>query len=189
MKMRSRFGVAADWPLDYAELEPYYVEAERIVGVAGPNGDTVRWRSAPYPLPPHPLSHASQLLAAGARKLGLGWVAGSRAALSRAYDGRPPCNYCGNCNRGCPIQDKGSVDVTFIRKALATGRCTVKTECQVTRIGAGRGDRVTAVHYVDGTGAQHSVSGRAVVVACGAVETPRLLLASAGRHAPAGHRC
>jgi choline dehydrogenase-like flavoprotein len=36
MKMKSRFGVAADWPFDYAELEPYYVQAEELVGVAGP---------------------------------------------------------------------------------------------------------------------------------------------------------
>ena len=28
MKMKTRFGVAADWPFDYAALEPYYVEAE-----------------------------------------------------------------------------------------------------------------------------------------------------------------
>ncbi len=186
MKMKSRFGVAADWPLDYAELEPYYVAAERIVGVAGPPGDKVRWRSAPYPLPPHPLSHASQRIAAGARKLGLDWVAGSRAALSRGYDGRPACNYCGNCNRGCPIEDKGSVDVTFIRKAVASGACTVETLSPVTRIEAGPDDRVKAVHYIDREGHRRSVSARAVIVACGAVETPRLLLASAGRHAPDG---
>ena len=36
MKMKSRFGVAADWPIDYAELEPYYIRAEELVGVAGP---------------------------------------------------------------------------------------------------------------------------------------------------------
>lgn len=36
MKMRSRFGVAADWPLSYQDLEPYYLEAETCVGVAGP---------------------------------------------------------------------------------------------------------------------------------------------------------
>jgi choline dehydrogenase-like flavoprotein len=36
MRMHERFGVAANWPLDYAILEPYYVQAERIIGVAGP---------------------------------------------------------------------------------------------------------------------------------------------------------
>jgi len=103
-----------------------------------------------------------------------------------AYDGRPGCNYCANCTRGCPRTDKGSVDVTFIRKALASGYCTVQTGCQVVRLEAGAADRVTHVHYVDNQGAPQAVSGQVVIVACGAVETPRLLLASANRHAPEG---
>jgi len=45
----------------------------------------------------------------------------SLAALSEPYDGRPACNHCGNCNRGCPLTDKGSADVTFLRQARATG--------------------------------------------------------------------
>ena len=36
MRMRTRFGVAADWPFDYGVLEPYYAEAEQLIGVAGP---------------------------------------------------------------------------------------------------------------------------------------------------------
>ena len=43
MQMRSRFGVAADWPVSYAELEPFYVEAERVLGVAGPQAVGDRW--------------------------------------------------------------------------------------------------------------------------------------------------
>lgn len=142
MKMYSRFGVAADWPLDYAELEPFYGEAERVVGVAGPPQDPIRLRSEPYPLPAHRLSYASAKIEAGCRKLGLHWVPNRVAALSAPYDGRPACNYCANCNRGCPITDKGSADVTFIRKALASGSCTVKADCQVTQVEAGPSDRV-----------------------------------------------
>ena len=186
MKMRSRFGVAADWPLDYAELEPYYCEAERLIGVAGPAMDKIRTRSEPYPLPPHKLSYASQQLQQGCRKLGLHWDANSVAALSAPYDGRPACNYCANCTRGCPRLDKGSVDVTFVRKALDSGFCTLQSEATVTRVEAGADDRVTAVHYVDAGGNTRKVSARAVVVACGAVETPRLLLLSENRHAPDG---
>ncbi len=48
MKMRSRFGVAADWPFDYQELEPYYLEAERIIGVAGPQSDPMRPRGVAH---------------------------------------------------------------------------------------------------------------------------------------------
>jgi choline dehydrogenase-like flavoprotein len=186
MRMHSRFGVAADWPLDYAALEPFYCEAERIVGVAGPAQDPVRWRSEPYPLPPHELSYASRKLKEGCKKLGLNWVSNSVAALSKPYDGRPSCNYCGNCNRGCPRQDKGSVDVTFIRKAMASGNCDLQTGCQVTRIESGPADRVTGVQYVDGAGNHQMALGHVIIVACGAVETPRLLLASNGKYAPNG---
>ena len=186
MKMYSAFGVAADWPFDYGELEPYYSVAEMVVGVAGPAEDKHRPRSKPYPLPAHRPSYASQQLAAGCRKLGLNWVANPMAALSAPYDGRPACNYCGNCNRGCPRTDKGSVDVTFLRQAVASGRCSIKPLCQVTQIEAGSDDRVAAVIYRDATGNTHKVAAKAVVVACGAVETPRLLLVSKSRHAPEG---
>jgi choline dehydrogenase-like flavoprotein len=186
MKMRTRFGVAADWPLDYAELEPYYCEAERLIGVAGPATDKVRTRSEPYPLPPHQLSYASQQLQRGCRKLGLDWGPNSIAALSKPYDGRPPCNYCANCTRGCPRLDKGSVDITFIRKALDSGFCTLRPESTVTRVVAGADDRVAAVHYLDAGGHAHRVSARAIVIAAGAVETPRLLLLSENKHAPDG---
>jgi choline dehydrogenase-like flavoprotein len=186
MKMKSRFGVAADWPLDYDELEPYYTEAERIIGVAGPAGDARRFRSAPYPLPAHPLSYASSKISEGCRGLGLTLSSNPVAILSAPYDGRPRCNYCANCSRGCPLTDKGSTDVTFVRKAVASGSCTVKADCQVVRLGAGPSDRVTGVEYVDGEGRTHAVSGGAVVVSCGTIETPRLLLASANRHAPEG---
>lgn len=186
MQMRSRFGVAADWPIDYAELEPFYCEAEQIVGVAGQESTGSRWRSEPYPLPPHALSFASGKLAGGAAKLGLNWEPNSRAALSEPYDGRPNCNYCANCNRGCPRTDKGSVDVTFLRKAEATGLCEVRTGISVTRIEAGPDDRVRGVHFVDPEGKADFLPTPKLVISCGAIETPRLFLASSNRHAPDG---
>ena len=186
MKMKSRFGVAADWPVDYATLEPFYCEAERIIGVAGPEDPGARHRSEPFPLPAHPLSYGSQKLAAGAAKVGMNWGPNSRAALSRPYDGRPECNYCGNCNRGCPRTDKGSVDVTFLRKAVASGFCEVRSGVTVTRIEAGENDRVKGVHLIDATGAEHFLPTPDLIVSCGAVETPRLLLNSANAQAPDG---
>ncbi len=180
MKMKSRFGVAADWPFDYAELEPYYVEAEELVGVAGPATQGTRWRSRVFPLPPHPLSYAARTLEKGAAKLGLGWQANSRAALSIPWNGRQPCNYCGACNKGCPRGDKGSADVTFVAAALATGRCTVRPDSAVVRIEAGADDRVRAVLVGGRDGSLERIATPHLVLACGAVETPRLLLASDG---------
>ena len=186
MQMHSRFGVAADWPLSYEMLEPFYCEAERLIGVAGPVDPGVRWRSEPYPLPAHGLGYASQYIARGAKLLGMQWGANARAALTQVYDGRPNCNYCSNCNRGCPRTDKGSVDVTFLRKAEASGHCTIRTGVAVTRIEAGAEDRVKGVHLVNAEGEDEFIETPKLIVACGAVETPRLLLASTNQYAPDG---
>jgi choline dehydrogenase-like flavoprotein len=180
MKMKTRFGVAADWPIDYAELEPFYIHAEELIGVAGPATQGARWRSRPFPQPPHPFSYAAQTLGRGAAALGLDWQANSRAALSLPWNGRLSCNYCGACNKGCPRGDKGSADVTFVAAALATGRCVVRPDSPVVRIETGTGDRVAAVLVGRPDGSIERIVSPNLVLACGAVETPRLLLASDG---------
>jgi choline dehydrogenase-like flavoprotein len=113
------------------------------------------------------------------------WQPNSRAALSVAYDGRPACNYCGNCNRGCPIGDKGSADVTFIRKALASGRLTIKPNCPVVRIRAAANGRVDTLEYLEGKNPRR-IETPILILAAGAVQTPRLLLSSHSRPYPKG---
>ena len=171
MRMHTRCGVAADWPMSYEELQPYYAQAEALIGVAGPENGWPRGRRGPYPLPAHAASYAARKIYAAGEKLGLRWEPNSLAILSRPYDGRPGCNYCNNCARGCPRLDKGSADITFMRKALATGRCTLLTEAPVTRIVPGAGGHVREVEYVH-HGIQRRLETRVLVLACGAVETP-----------------
>lgn len=186
MKLGTRFDVAADWPIEYSDLEAHYCEAERVTGVAGPESQGARWRSEPFPLPAHELSFASRKVEAGAEKLGLSWQANARAALSRPYDGRPNCNYCANCTRGCPRTDKGSVDVTFLKKAVATGLCQVESGVSVLRIDAGADDRVESIQCIDSSGIEFTVPTPHLILSCGAIETPRLLLNSSGVNAPDG---
>jgi choline dehydrogenase-like flavoprotein len=185
MKLRSGHGAGHDWPIDYADLEPYYGLCEAIVGVAGPETQGERWRSAPFPLPAHPLSPPARQLVRAGQQLGMAWQANSRAALSAVYDGRPACNYCANCSRGCPLGDKGSADVTFIRKALATGRLTLKPSSPVARIHCQASGRIDFIEYIEGK-KQQRVETPLLVLAAGAVQTPRLLLANRSRHFPEG---
>ena len=186
MKLQSDFGVGSDWAIDYADIEPYYTLCEELIGVAGPKErQSGRWRSKGFPLPPHPLSPSSTRLAAAGNRLGMSWQENSRAALSVPYDGRPACNYCGNCNRGCPLRDKGSADVTFIQKAEASGKLVIKSNCPVVKIHTTSDGRIKAIDYLDKETLER-VETPLLIVAAGAVQTPRLLLANSNSHHSGG---
>ena len=178
-KMQSQYGAAADWPLSFAELQSYYEQAEKLIGVSGDSEDNSRPRSSDFPLQAHKPGYASRKIVSSSEKTGLKWVANSLAVLSSPYDNRPSCNYCNNCNRGCPRKDKGSVDVTFINKALQSGYCQLQSNSTVQRIISGKNDRVQGVEYIDAQGEIHLATADIIIVACGAVETSRLLLLSA----------
>jgi choline dehydrogenase-like flavoprotein len=102
-----------------------------------------------------------------------------------AYAGRPACNNCGYCAFfGCPIHAKGD-PVALLTKAMATGRAQLMPETYVNRI-VTDGRRATAVEYVDAAGETHRMDAALVIVAGGAVETPRLLLLSGLEHPALG---
>ncbi len=173
----------ADWPIAYEDLEPYYAEAERAVGVAGEAGANpyAAWRSGPYPMPPGPPMYGATLSAAAAEKLGLHPYPAPTAANSVPYDGRPACNNCGYCSFfGCPIHAKGD-PVALLTRVMATGRAELRPETFVSRIRTS-GGRATGVDFIGPDGVERSMGARHVVVAGGAVETPRLLLLSGIEH-------
>jgi choline dehydrogenase-like flavoprotein len=184
-KLARDHGVGADWPLSYDDLAPFYDRAERAIGVAGPAQQSGRPRASAFPQTAHPLSPAARRLAEAGERIGLPFEANSRAVLSRPTGGRPACNYCGQCSRGCPIGDKGSSDVTFLRQAEATGRLTVRAGAEVTRLEIGQGGRVVALRYVH-DGIEQRLETPTLILAAGAVQTPRLLLASASPEVPDG---
>jgi gluconate 2-dehydrogenase alpha chain len=169
-----------DWPLDYDELEPYYAEAEKLIGVAGETTNPfAEWRSTSFPMPPGADMYGAVLTTEAATRLGYNPYRAPTGVNSVPYDGRPACNNCGFCaHYGCPIEAKGD-PVAPLRNALRTGRCEIRPESIVERVlldASGRTAR--GVRYVDAGGNPHEVSARVVVVAGGAWETPRLLLRS-----------
>ncbi len=169
----------ADWPLTYDDLEPYYDTAERLIGVAGLAGANpfAAWRSSPYPMPPGPPMYASLLTSAAADRLGYHSYPAPTGVNSVPYDGRPACNNCGFCaDFGCPIHAKGGPGPA-LRRALLTGRADLRADAFVSRILV-RDGRATGVEWIDADGGTHVELADEVVVAAGAMETPRLLLLS-----------
>ncbi|MBI3781846.1 MAG: GMC family oxidoreductase [Deltaproteobacteria bacterium] len=186
LEMRSRFGEGTDWPLSYSELERYYEIIEEHIGVAAPSGNEWRPRSKAPPLPPHGLSYASRRLSAAFEAIGAPLVANSLAILSQPHNGRPPCNYCNSCTQGCPLGDKASADVVFLPPAAGTKRLDLYADVQVVELEVDGAGRVNAVAYAKPDGTRERLSCNAVIVACGAIETPRLLLLSKSKRFPHG---
>jgi choline dehydrogenase-like flavoprotein len=176
-----------DWPLTYDELEPYYAEVEKAIGVSGRAGANpfAAWRSGPYPMPPGAPMYGATLSAAAAERVGLHPYEAPTAANSVPYDGRPACNNCGYCAfYGCPIHAKGD-PVALLTKTMATGRAELMAETYVSRIRI-EGSRATGVDFIGPDGVERSMDAKVVIVAGGAVETPRLLLQSGLEHPALG---
>jgi choline dehydrogenase-like flavoprotein len=177
----------ADWPMSYAELEPYYTKVDWEIGVSGAPGPNDAPRSKPFPMPPMPVKSSGVLMERGARKLGLTCQPEPLAIASRPYNGRPACMNCGYCMFfGCEINAKSSTLATMIPQAVATGRCEVRPNSAVFRIGTDKRGRANEVYYLDAEGRERSQQAKAVVLSANGAETPRLLLMSATDRHPDG---
>ncbi|MEP6918341.1 MAG: GMC family oxidoreductase [Acidobacteriota bacterium] len=179
----------ADWPITYADLEPYYTKVEWEIGVSGLAGASPfdPPRTKPYPMPPLPVKSSGVLFERGARKLGLHPFPAPMVINSQPYRGRPACVHCGFCHGFmCEARAKASTLTTVIPEAEATGRCEVRSESYVFRIETNQDRRVTGVTYFDRDRRERFQRAHAVVVCANGAETPRLLLMSANTQFPHG---
>ena len=116
----------ADWPISYADLEPYYTRVEWEIGVSGQAYASPfdPPRSKPYPMPPLPVKSSGVIFERAARKLGWHPFPAPMAILSEPRPGRSACVNCGFCLAfGCEVGAKSSSLATAIRMAEKTGRC------------------------------------------------------------------
>lgn len=170
----------ADWPIQYDELEKFYLYMERVLGVQGVAAATPydAPRSAPYPMVPGVPMYVGELATAAAAKLGYHGFAYPCAITSQVYDGRPACNDCGYCSGfGCPIGAKGSSAVTALRKALLTGNCLLLSETRVTRLIANGGE-ITGLEALGPDGEKLEFRADRYVLAASPIEDARLLFLS-----------
>jgi gluconate 2-dehydrogenase alpha chain len=180
----------ADWPLSYADLEPFYDRAEHELGVSGKAGN-VQGRKidggnvfeAPrrreYPLPALLADQSGVLFEAGARKLGYRPFSSPRAILSQPYQERPGCTYCGFCQSfGCHVGAKSSILVTKLPEADATGNFKLSTGTMCYRVNTDNSGRATGVSYYGPDGSDNTIEAELVILAPFIYDNTRLLLLS-----------
>ncbi|SIS99480.1 GMC family oxidoreductase [Insolitispirillum peregrinum] len=191
-RTRSAYGVGDDWPISYQTLEPWYYQAEIDWGVAGSMTDTIAPpREKPYPMPPVPLTWLDRQVAAAAATLSppVEVKGYPHARNSVAYDNRPQCCGNANCRIICPIGAKYDGSVHVMKAEQAGARLypeRVAWLIETTPPSAGQPERITAVWFKHPDGRVGVARGKLFIIACHAIETPRLLLLSASDRHPNG---
>jgi choline dehydrogenase-like flavoprotein len=209
LRMHSEYGVfdkGADWPLDYADLQPLYAAAESEIGVAAsvaeqaPLEDAIGLTFPPgysFPMQSIPPSLVDEGIAAGVKGLTVDgkdvFVSPTPAGRnSQPYQGRRVCAGNTNCIPICPIQAKWDATIT-LKKALATGKVTIIYKAVATKILTDSAGQVSGIEYV--TWDQQSnptpsttqtVHAAQYVLAAHAIENAKLLLISTSSQFPNG---
>ena len=192
--LRSTYGAMAgstldDWPLSYADLEPYYEKAEWEIGVAGSHeaNPFAAPRRKPYPMPPFPYNREGTVLEKAAREAGFHPFPVPMLRNSVPYGGRPACIKCRYCvGFACEVNAKCGTHNTVIPRAMATGLCEVRTGCVASEVTVDDHGRARGVKYFDAANRRQFQAADIVIAAASATETARLLLNSKSKLFPQG---
>ena len=168
---------AGGWAKSYAQMEPWFEQAERMYRVHG-EADPLSPVTQPI-LPPLPApGKADAVIMAALRRGGL-----HPYQLHAALKNPPGC---GNClGRKCPNPAcKMDGRSAGVEPALATGNATLIDRCEVTAL-LGEAGHITGVAAIR-DGEALTLTADRVILSAGALSSPRLLLRSASAHWPDG---
>ena len=176
----SLYGVGRDWPVGYDELEPYYVRAERRMAVSGSEVmGRVLPRSAPFPLPPHRVTRADELMQAAQPERHFA-IATARASVKTPERNR--CCSTGTC-RLCPANAKFNFENGFAA-LLKDPRVTIVTGAEVTHL-EHAGGRASAALFRHGE-REYRARGELLVLGANGIHSPAILLRSGLDHPTTG---
>jgi choline dehydrogenase-like flavoprotein len=183
-------GISPAWPIAYEDLEPYYLDAERLYQVHGARGEdpTEPPASGPYPHPavshePRIRALAEDFAALGARPF--------HVPLGVLLDERNPahsrCIRCATCDGfPCLVQAKSDAQVMCVDPALQHANVTLWTGAYAARLETSASGREVARAIVRRGSETLEVAADLFVVSCGAINSAALLLRSANDRHPAG---
>jgi choline dehydrogenase-like flavoprotein len=184
---RSLAGIEDDWPLSYDELAPYYERIEQLIGVCGNDDGLDILPAGKHYLPPIPWRCSEHILNRTLKSMGIPMIPVRKAVLTKPYDNRPPCHYCGHCMDGCDVSAVFCSATALLPKAQATGNFTLRQNALAREILVDDEGRARAVSFVDQTTRkEETVKAKIVVVCCATIESARLLLNSRSPQYPNG---
>jgi choline dehydrogenase-like flavoprotein len=185
LELQSRYGVGADWPLDYPDLAKWYDVAELELGVSGHNDDIVGpARQNPYPMPGLPATLGDRLMEQIAATSGFKVRVLPQARNSQPFDGRPACCASSSCIPICPVQAKYDATVHLRKAEAASAR--ILSDSVAVQVNAEADGLVSGVLIRRPDRSETWLGARHLVIAANAIEGPKLLLMSRSDRFPNG---
>jgi len=182
----SRHGLEEDWPISYADIEPYYDRAEKLMVICGtkenlevlPDGDFI---------PALPLRCSEQILKKASSKFGIRLIPVRKALASVPGHGRMNCHFCGHCMDGCGVSAIFNTAEHALPAGVESGNLDLRIGWMAHELLADDEGRLRAARIKKTYGGEDDeIEADAFVLCCGNIETPRLLLNSKSRRFPNG---
>jgi len=128
-------GHGVDWPIRYKDIAPWYSYVERFVGISGSKEGIPHLPDGEF-LPPMEMNCLEQHIAGALKdqKAGRQMIIGRVANLTRGWNGRGPCQFRNQCDRGCPFGGYFSSNSATIPVAMSTGNLTLRSNAIVTEV-------------------------------------------------------
>lgn len=167
-KLKTLYGIGADWPITYADLNSYYDEAEELMLVGGPLLTPFPKKSR-YPLPPQVLSAVDTILHQQYQEL---YISQPTARATVATRNRGACCSSAVCNL-CPVNAKFTIE-NGLSSLYSDPRVTLVYNAKVYTLDV-QNDVVQSVVY-EKDGREHKASGEAVVLGANGIFNPHILL-------------
>ena len=185
-----RDGIAIDWPIRYADIEPWYDYVEDFAGISGEALGLPQLPDSKF-LPPMELNCAEKVVREAVAKHFGGervMTIGRAAILTKPHRGRLACHFCGPCERGCILRAYFSSVNATLPAAEKTGRMTLRTFSVVhSLIFDAKTRRVSGVRVIDANSrAALEFHAKVIFLCASALESVRILFNSATTEFPNG---
>ena len=181
-------GISPAWPLNYEDLAPYYLAAEKLYSVHGERGSdpTEPTEGNPYFHPP--LAHEPRIQKLHDDMVELGLQPFPLPMGVRTEQNRGEAPYVLDRFDGFPdpSEMKADAHVVGIKSAMEYPNVTLKTECLVEKLETDATGKIITAVIATHKGEAVKFTGDTVVVSCGAINSAALLLRSANEQHPNG---
>lgn len=178
------------WPIGADELDMHYSAVEKLITVCGtregidalPDGEFIE---------PKPLRPADHLIVDVVRNLddGYSYAIPNRKAINTRQGMATSCVSTGMCTSGCPVGSVYKFTARLLPEIESLPNYRLIPNAKVTKVirSADNTNQIDRVEYLDTESNEtRQICARVVVLATGAIETPRVLFNSADDIEPNG---